>query len=259
MDVCLALSTLGSDWNIGSPIVEHTQAEWEALLWFDTRVKPSWGDLLAAWEIYKTQNGIVDDSLGEGVAIPEHAYHGYMDTALREMFPTAPADAWRLSCGSETSWVVAITDWKLSEAKPTQEQLNAACQAIALKIKINEKREEILKKSDDTLAVVVSNYSENEKLSWAKQEKEALELLVDPNAPARLLRRIATDRGISLVDLRDKVLNNVAQSEVITGSVFGQQQAFEDLLKLAQTIEDVEGIVVSYTIPDVTGVTYENV
>lgn len=257
MDVCIALSTLGSDWNLGSPIVEHTPEEWASVRWFDSRPKPSWEELQAAWEIYKVQNP--DMALAESVLMPEYAYHGYMGAALREMFPSAPPGSWKLTCGPETSWAISISEWNLAEPKPTQEQLNTACISAAMKSRIEEKRVEILTKSDDILTTFVSRYSENEKLSWAKQEKEALELLTNPDAPAKLLRRIATDRGISLDELRDKVLNNVAQSEVVTGSVLGQQQAFEDLLKLVQTVEDVDSIVVSYTIPDVTGVTYENV
>jgi len=49
MDTAIALSLLGSDWDLGSPIVDHTQEEWELVRWWDSRPKPSWDDLTLAW------------------------------------------------------------------------------------------------------------------------------------------------------------------------------------------------------------------
>lgn len=50
MDVCIALSLLGSDWDLADPIVEHTEDEWNGMRWWDNRAQPTWGDLVAAWE-----------------------------------------------------------------------------------------------------------------------------------------------------------------------------------------------------------------
>lgn len=120
----------------------------------------------------------------------------------------------------------------------------------AFNITIQNKQREILDGSDAIMDAVTAKYSKNEKLSWPKQEKEANDLKIDPNAEAPTLRGIAARRGIDLMVLVEKVLKNVVVAELITGDVLGQQQSYEDLLKLCTTVEEVEQIVVTYVLPD---------
>ena len=108
------------------------------------------------------------------------------------------------------------------------------------------KSTEILTGSDAAMNLITSSYSENEKLSWPKQEAEAKALLADPNAPAPLLRGIADTRGIALTTLRDKVLANVEASEALTALILGTQQRYEDAVKAATTVEEVQAIEVKY-------------
>lgn len=136
--------------------------------------------------------------------------------------------------------------------QPTDEHVAQADGTWAIPFEVASKLKlvEILTKSDATMEFITSKYSRNEKLSWPKQEKEALELQTDPNAPAPFLRGLATARGIDLTVLRDKVLANVSLSEQVTSYILGQQQAYEDRLRAATTSEEVVAIVVEYNIPD---------
>ena len=108
------------------------------------------------------------------------------------------------------------------------------------------KLREVLTGSDAAMNLITASYSENEKLSWPKQEAEAKALLADPNAPAPLLRGIADTRGIALTTLRDKVLANVEASEALTALILGTQQKYEDAVKAATTVEEVQDIEVKY-------------
>ena len=108
------------------------------------------------------------------------------------------------------------------------------------------KLREVLTGSDAAMNLITSDYSENEKLSWPKQEAEAKALLADPDAPAPLLRGIADTRGIALTTLRDKVLANVEASEALTALILGTQQKYEDMVKAATTVEEVQAIEVKY-------------
>lgn len=108
------------------------------------------------------------------------------------------------------------------------------------------KMAEIIAGADALLNALAADYSAGEKLSWPKQEAEALALMADADAPAPLLRGIAAVRGIALESLRDKVLANVAQYEQATAFVLGTQQRFADLLNAAETLAEVVAIEVRY-------------
>lgn len=108
----------------------------------------------------------------------------------------------------------------------------AECKAIKLR--------EVLSGSDAALDELSYKYSQNEKLSWPKQETEAKALEANPDAPAPLLRGIASERGISVEELKNKVLANVAASEQTTSYILGKQQGYEDAIKAATTFEDLD-------------------
>lgn len=106
----------------------------------------------------------------------------------------------------------------------------------------NRKIDEILAASDVAAQAIKAGYSTIEQESWSKQEAEAKALLVDELASAPLLRGIAQNRGLDLLVLRDKVLANVALAEVATSIILGKQQALEDQVKAATTVEEVQSI-----------------
>jgi len=133
--------------------------------------------------------------------------------------------------------------WNIVPAVHTPEEDEAHLnEAKAAKLK------EVLAKSDETLNTLAYRYSENEKLSWPKQEVEARALETNPEAPAPLLRGIAGTRGIPVAELADKVLANVAQSEQATSYVLGTQQKYEDMIKAATTVDELS-FDIDYTLP----------
>lgn len=54
-----------------------------------------------------------------------------MHEALCRLYPDAPEGAWELACGPQTDWDVMIAVWRLEEAPPTQEALDAEYAALA--------------------------------------------------------------------------------------------------------------------------------
>jgi len=120
-----------------------------------------------------------------------------------------------------------------------------------------EKLTEIWEKSAAAMSSIRARYSQPEQDSWPAQERDARALLADPDAPAVVLRGIATAAGRDLMELRDKVLANVAAAELVTGQIIGQQQAFERRLSAIlvgegmteeQAVADVQAITVSYSL-----------
>lgn len=149
--------------------------------------------------------------------------------------PIAPPETTgsEVAAWSGSAWVV------LPERPPVHEPTLADAKDAKLR--------EVLTGSDAAMNLITSTYSENEKLSWPKQEAEAKALLADPDAPAPLLRGIADTRGIALTVLRDKVLANVEASEALTALILGTQQRYEDMVKAATTVEEVQDIEVKYS------------
>lgn len=173
--------------------------------------------------------------------------------ALCELFPDAPEGSWKLSQGPETNWEVTITEWNLSDPVPSQENLDevyAQFELLEFQAIVNKKLSEILDKSDIALSPLTSKYSKHEKLSWPKQEAEALAYDKDPLADTPFLSELAQSRGISLEELVLKVLKNIEIYSKVSSNILGQQQHFEDVLRTATTIEEVAAIVVVYVYPE---------
>lgn len=102
--------------------------------------------------------------------------------------------------------------------------------------------------------LIYQGYSKLEQDSWPEQRADAEALLADPAAPAPLLRAMAQERGIDVLELRDKVLANVECARTISASIMGQQQARETMAREAASIDELEAIPdapQSYNIPEV--------
>lgn len=112
-----------------------------------------------------------------------------------------------------------------------------------------DKMSEIVAGSDAALAALTASYSGHEKLSWPKQETEALAYDADPSTQTPLLSAIAASRGIELSVLVEKVLANVATYEQASGTILGMQQGYEDLLDAAETVSEVQAIVPDFSLP----------
>jgi biotin synthase-like enzyme len=60
---------------------------------------------------------------------------------------------------------------------------------------------------------------------------------------------IATSRGVDLGTLQAKILANVADYELASGTILGMQQAYEDMIAAAETVSEVQAISVEFSLP----------
>lgn len=106
------------------------------------------------------------------------------------------------------------------------------------------KQREIWGAGDAILAAVKRDYTQAEIESWSKQEQGAKDLAAGETTTeaAQFVAGIATLRGIPVDTLRDKILANVAAYGQLCTAVIGTQQRLDDLIKAAQSAEDVAAI-----------------
>lgn len=116
--------------------------------------------------------------------------------------------------------------------EPTLEELKTA------------KRAEVWGAGDAILAAVKRDYTQAEIESWSKQEQGAKDLAAGEtdSEAAQFVAGIATLRGIPVDTLRDKILANVAAYGQLCTAVIGTQQRLDDLIKAAQSAEDVAAV-----------------
>ena len=93
------------------------------------------------------------------------------------------------------------------------------------------------------LSSLTASYPPGELQSWPQQVKEADDLAANPQAETPLLTAIATARGLTVAELVERVRLKAEAYAQLSGSAIGRRQALEDLLALAQTLEDVGAIV----------------
>lgn len=108
---------------------------------------------------------------------------------------------------------------------------------------------EINAAADRTIATLTATYPDREISTFDKQESEARDWTADNTAPTPLLSALAQARGIPLSDLVGRVLAKADVFAVASGSIIGQRQALEDRLDACTTLEEVQGITVSITMP----------
>lgn len=106
------------------------------------------------------------------------------------------------------------------------------------------KQREIWGAGDAILAAVKRNYTQAEIESWSKQEQGAKDLAagITDSEAAQFVAGIATLRGIPVDTLRDKILANVAAYGQLCTAVIGTQQRLDDLIKGAQTADDLAAV-----------------
>lgn len=116
--------------------------------------------------------------------------------------------------------------------------------APTLEVLKERKRREIWGAGDAILAAVKARYTQAEIESWSKQEQGAKDLAagISDSEAAQFVSGIATLRGIPVDTLRDKILANVAAYGRLSTAVIGTQQRLDDLIKAAQTPEDLAAI-----------------
>ncbi len=86
---------------------------------------------------------------------------------------------------------------------------------------------------------IAGKYPWFERDTWQDQEAEALAYLADPNAPTPLLTGIATQRGITVAELAQRVIDNARAWRAVAPDLCGQRQAASDQIEAAETEEQV--------------------
>lgn len=124
---------------------------------------------------------------------------------IKEMYP-------------EEMWPELYTLYPEDFPEPTVEQL--------IEVEAKKIRQRYAQMIDD----IVKPYTKDEQLTWDMQVKEADAYLADNNADIPMLSAIATNRGITISDLVDRVKENEAHYRVSVGTLLGQQQAELDAL-----------------------------
>lgn len=109
---------------------------------------------------------------------------------------------------------------------------------------------EINAECERVMASVTATYPQSEMLTFDKQEQEARAYLTDAGASVPLLAALAASRGLELPELVRRVLAKADAFAVVSGAIVGQRQAMEDRLALARSVADVDGIDVTYTMPE---------
>jgi hypothetical protein len=89
---------------------------------------------------------------------------------------------------------------------------------------------------------IKGSYSPSEILSWDRQDIEAKAVEVEQNASAPLLEAIAVARGVDKSEIKDKVLLNSAEFEVLAGALIGKRQKLQDEIQAANSVESVNSI-----------------
>lgn len=111
------------------------------------------------------------------------------------------------------------------------------------------KLSEINVAADRAIATLTATYPDREISTFDKQESEARAYAADPTASTPLLSALAQARGVPLDELVRRVLAKADAFAVASGSIIGQRQALEDRLDACTTLEEVQAITVSITMP----------
>ena len=121
---------------------------------------------------------------------------------------------------------------------------NGAAWEVPFEVLKERKRREIWGAGDAVLASVKARYTQAEIESWSKQEQGAKDLAAGETTTeaAQFVTGIATLRGIPVDTLRDKILANVTAYGRLSTTVIGTQQRLDDLIKAAQTADDLTAI-----------------
>lgn len=111
------------------------------------------------------------------------------------------------------------------------------------------KMQEINDGYERAIAALTPTYPDTERLTFDKQEAEARALAANADAETPLLTALAAGRNMDKAELARRVIAKADTFAVSSGYLTGQRQRMEDLLDEAQSLVDVQGIVVAYSLP----------
>lgn len=130
--------------------------------------------------------------------------------------------------GSNYEWNEDLDDWELP-----LDTIKAS------------RAEEIRRAADAEAASYRRGYSVSEQETWAKQEKGAKDLSIDPESTtteANWVKLLAQTRGLTVTQQVEKILAAVEIANYAAALILGKQQKLEDQIKSATSISEVESI-----------------
>ena len=166
---------------------------------------------------------------GAWTLVEDHRGEVWYDTATQERHDIKALDE-------------AISNtWTQSEPTNREAVWNGEAWEVPFDVLKERKRREIWGAGDAILAEVKRSYTQAEIESWSKQEQGAKDLAAGTagTEAAQFVSGIAALRGIPVDTLRDKILANVAAYGRLSTAVIGTQQRLDDLIKAAQTADDL--------------------
>lgn len=99
------------------------------------------------------------------------------------------------------------------------------------------------------IATLTPTYPDDERLTFDKQEQEARAWLADNSASTPFVDALAAGRQMDKAELVNRIIAKADAFALASGSLTGQRQRYEDLLKDAQDAEAVAAIVPVYNLP----------
>lgn len=98
------------------------------------------------------------------------------------------------------------------------------------------------------MAYIQAGYPPEEVLSWERQAAQARELTQNPAAEAAFVRGLADAKSLPVEEMCARILANAASWEPVAAMLTGQRQVMEEVAYLAETVEGVQSIKVSYRV-----------
>ncbi|MBS9777207.1 MAG: hypothetical protein KGV50_00455 [Gammaproteobacteria bacterium] len=97
-------------------------------------------------------------------------------------------------------------------------------------------------------AVRKSDTPDFERATWLVQGQEAVAWHADKTAATPNLDRIAQNRGVPADVLKQKAYGKAIAYELLTSTIAGQRQRFVDVIKAAQTIDELKKIKIKFKV-----------
>lgn len=102
--------------------------------------------------------------------------------------------------------------------------------------------DKIRAEGDRRLDLMANTYFENERKTWDLQQKQAEQWLSDNTSPCTTIRTMAAERGISVGEMVNKIMENIPVFELEIGTILGRQQRLLDKLYATTDYEELRGI-----------------
>lgn len=100
------------------------------------------------------------------------------------------------------------------------------------------------------IATLTPTYPDDERLTFDKQEQEARAWMADNSTPTPFVDALAAGRQMKKAELVSRIIAKADAFALASGSLTGQRQRYEDMLKKAETAEAVAAIVPEYSLPN---------